>query len=298
MSDAPLSDDALAIIANELFALKQQGAGQQEALLRMLEVLKEDAGSGESQYLSMISAFAPAGYLGYPAKQLDRNYAQLLHAEFVAAFHAVPSLQFTNPAFVRLRQLDHLDLHGKRLAVLCVENDNYDDAQAAIPDAKFKTIRLQSLQGPLTLERKGKSKHVTASIESLSSLIGQVDYLWIPDPSLASLFFRCKSLPYRIAWNVSTGLIFPLWIQSDTTGAQSPTHPWTNRSIRALLHACGFMEICGSNQGSLTPHITRYHETRSQYDVTPAPEITARSISFYTVLKTQTSSGVEDGSSL
>lgn len=216
-----------------------------------------------SEFIEETAGFAayaiPYG-LNPPQKSQDRQrHLTAVHHDIEAAFYPSPHALHMNSAYIRYRQIQGLDLRGKRIAVLTTANVEYSDLLEATRADETVELRLHSITGPFTLAYRTQtgSNNVqihTGGIESVFFGLDTCDFLWIPDPHLSSLVLRCRGAIERIAERVREN--FLLSIRSDQ---------WDENEARLQIHTAGFTEITRLLKSAETPYVTRYHEMRGYY---------------------------------
>ena len=189
------------------------------------------------------------GRQGSPCDAVER-----VHKEIAAAFYPEASPYLLDAPFIRYRQLNRIDLRGKRVAVLTTAASDYSDLTYATHASCCIELRLQSINGPLlslTHSADGSAAQtLPCDIESWPQTLDAVDTVWIPDPSLSALVLRCAGLVERICHSVGRQLIF-----------SAAKDSWSEDEARERVHRAGFIETTRLIDNG-DAYITRRHEAR------------------------------------
>ncbi|GHU31265.1 hypothetical protein AGMMS50256_19480 [Betaproteobacteria bacterium] len=185
-----------------------------------------------------------------------------VNRDIQGAFHPTLSVLHLDASYLRYWQLLDLDLSGKRIGVLTTSNAEFPDVLETTQAAECMEIRLHSINGPFLLisaDHSGErvTKDYPGGLESALLPLEGCDLLWIPDPYLASLFLRCQGQLQRICERAESFLF------------SFRTSDWKEDAVRFRLHAYGFTEIRRTPESDETAYVTRWHETKGIYALTP-----------------------------
>jgi hypothetical protein len=218
--------------------------------------------------LSALLGIAPRSYVACSFEFITTEYLHCIVDEHRMAFSPPPSRLHHHSPQIRMQQLDQFDVREKQVLVLTRTGQNYLDAIHQSKAKRITQISARSLLGPIEIEcTKHKKKIVKqASIDDLYLFIEHVDYLWIPDPYLASLIFRSADLTGLLSQRIRTSMIFPINICREES-LQTRDMAWTDNKIRSHLHANGFLEISNTADAEGVARTTRYHEAKAFYSI-------------------------------
>jgi hypothetical protein len=190
------------------------------------------------------------------------EYLDAVNRDIQGAFYPPQPAFLHGAQFLRYWQLLNIDLAGKRLGVLTTTCAEYPDVLETTRAAECMEIRLHSIRGPftsITVDQSGKhvTKDYCGGLESALLPLEERDLLWIPDPSLARLVLLCQGLLRRIGERMESFLL-PIRVEDSQENV-----------VRISLHRHGFTEIRRIPESEATAYVTRWHETRGLYALTP-----------------------------
>ncbi|MDY0073352.1 MAG: hypothetical protein RBR77_11970 [Thauera sp.] len=181
------------------------------------------------------------------------------------AFHPAPDTLLPNAAYILYRQIQALNLQGRRVAAITTPHAELADLLNITKAVSAQEFRASDINGPIeAIEYASNtspiSRNIFSGLHSLPTFLKSCDFLWIPDRFLASLLLRCNGIFEGFVERVHRQLLFTL-----------DTEDWEEHDARSILHRVGFIEVSRPFETGENLYITRMHESQSYYSLTGTP---------------------------
>lgn len=234
----------------------------------------------QQSFLAQIAQLAALSTPSPLANLIGNGDADLLSAtrkEIQTAFANNLNDLLNWPPYIRFLQIDNVPIQGKKIGVICSYPNSYAEPLLTKSPSEITEIQLASVEGPavrtrlLTSNQLTKELPVSVSLSSVALLLNEVDFLWIPEPLIASLVLRCTGLLSGLSAIIKHSLLLPVPVTaSSIVNNNSPRrltisdgrHPIIHNDIqvRTQLHRSGFAEIERFGATADRQKVTRSHE--------------------------------------